>query len=167
MLARRRRTRCNHTMATMAGTLPEVPCTLKAMLLAEWHAARLEQIINEFQRQHFGHRAETLLKEQLLLVLEGLEQFEVTSDAATVATHAAERLNWAARAEDRCVGSTAVEILVNIDDHAYRRGHHALPRIGEDVSGRLDTGPSSLRLSRRHRRRAARLPFRQHYQDRQ
>src|SRR6478735_8604651 len=127
-LARCRDAWCNRIMATTADTLPDDPGTLKAMLLAERaRAARLEQIIKELQRHRFGRRAEMLPEDQLLLGLEEVEQVEASSDAATDA-------------------SAAVEMLIDLDDHACPCCQQALHRIGEDVSERLDIVPAQFRV---------------------
>jgi transposase len=131
--------------------LPNDPGTLKAMLLAERaRAARLEQIIKELQRHRFGRRAETLPEDQLLLSLEDIEQVDASSDAATDAANAAERSNRAARRRKNRGSLPShlprVEILVDIDDHACPCCHHALHRIGEDVSERLDIVPAQFRV---------------------
>jgi transposase len=131
--------------------LPNDPGTLKAMLLAERaRAARLEQIIKELQRHRFGRRAETLPEDQLLLSLEDIEQVEASRDAAADAANTIERSNRAARRRKNRGSLPShlprVEMLVDVDDRACPCCHHALHRIGEDVSERLDIVPAQFRV---------------------
>jgi transposase len=151
MLASDRDAWCNRTMSIAPDTLPDDPGTLKAMLLAERaRAERLEQIIKELQRHHFGRRAETLPEDQLLLGLEDVEQVEASSEAETDAANAAERSSRAARRRKNR-GSLPthlprIEMVVDIDDHACPCCHNALHRIGEDMSERLDIVPAHFRV---------------------
>jgi transposase len=131
--------------------LPNDPGTLKAMLLAERaRAARLEQIIKELQRHRFGRRAETLPEDQLLLSLEDIAQVEASRDAAADAANTIERSNRAARRRKNRGSLPShlprVEMLVDVDDRACPCCHHALHRIGEDVSERLDIVPAQFRV---------------------
>lgn len=138
-------------MSDAANPLTNDPITLQAMLAAERaENERLRQIIKELQRHRFGRRAETLPEDQLLFSLEEVEQVEASGDAATDAANATERSNRAARRRRNRGALPAhlprVEMLVDIDDRACPGCHHALHRIGEDVSERLDIVPAQFRV---------------------
>jgi transposase len=138
-------------MTTPADTLPDDPSMLKAMLLAERaRAERLEQIIKELQRHRFGRRAETLPEDQLLLGLEEVEQTlasgEAEADRADPAAHAKRAARRRQNRGALPVHLPRIEMVVDIEDHACPCCHHALHRIGEDVSERLDIVPAQLRV---------------------
>ena len=68
-------------MTVVTDSLPDDPGTLKAMLIAERaQYERLRQIIKELQRHRFGHRAETLPEDQMLLGLEDVEQAAASAE---------------------------------------------------------------------------------------
>jgi transposase len=138
-------------MTTPADTLPDDPSMLKAMLLAERaRAERLEQIIKELQRHRFGRRAETLPEDQLLLGLEEVEQTLASGEAEADRADPAARAKRAARRRQNRGALPAhlprIEMVVDIEDHACPCCHHALHRIGEDRSERLDIIPAQLRV---------------------
>lgn len=132
-------------------TLPEDPGTLKAMLIAERvQNERLRQIIKELQRHRFGRRAEALPEDQMLLGLEDVEQTAASSEAAGEAAVPDERTRRAAKRRVNRGSLPAhlprIEMVVDIEDHACPCCHHALHRIGEDRSERLDIVPAQLRV---------------------
>src|SRR6201991_1660326 len=138
-------------MMTPADTLPDDPSTLKAMLLAERaRAERLEQIIKELQRHRFGRRAETLPEDQLLLGLEDVEQTLASGEAEADDADPAGRTKRTTGRRLNRGGLPAhlprIEMVVDIEDHACPCCHHALHRIGEDRSERLDIIPAQLRV---------------------
>src|SRR6202166_1603420 len=151
MLARRRGPWCNRTMTAATDTLPDDPGTLKAMLLAERaRTERLEQIIKELQRHRFGRRAETLPEDQLLLGLEEVEQAGGSTEGENEAAAPAERASHAAKRRINRGSLPAhlprIEMVVDIDDHVCPCCRHALHRIGEDISERLDIVPAQFRV---------------------
>jgi transposase len=138
-------------MAVLTDTLPDDPGTLKAMLLAERaRAERLEQIIKELQRHRFGRRVETLPEDQLLLGLEEVEQAAASSDSETEASNADQRNRRAAKRRTNRGSLPAhlsrIEMVVDIEDRSCPCCRHALHRIGEDVSERLDIVPARFRV---------------------
>ena len=132
-------------------TLPEDPGTLKAMLIAERvQNERLRQIIKELQRHRFGRRAETLPEDQMLLGLEDVEQAAASCEAAGETAVPDERTRRAARRRMNRGSLPAhlprIEMVVDIEDHSCPCCRHALHRIGEDRSERLDIIPAQLRV---------------------
>ena len=131
--------------------LPNDPGTLKAMLLAERaRAERLEQIIKELRRHRFGRRAETLPEDQLLLGLEDVEQAAAADEAQGEAAAPAERAHRAARRRMNRGSLPAhlprVEMMIDVEDKTCPCCRHAMHRIGEDRSERLDIIPAQLRV---------------------
>ena len=138
-------------MTALSDTLPDDPSTLKAMLLAERaRAERLEQIIKELRRHRFGRRAETLPEDQMLLGLEDIEQIAASNEAESEAGAPAERARRTARRRMNRGSLPAhlprIEMVVDIEDHSCPCCHHALHRIGEDRSEKLDIIPAQLRV---------------------
>ncbi|MGC1560899.1 MAG: IS66 family transposase [Bradyrhizobium sp.] len=135
----------------MADALPDDPSTLKAMLIAERvQNERLRQIIKELQRHRFGRRAETLPEDQLLLGLEEVEQIEAASEAEAEQTAPQARGERAAQRRMNRGSLPAhlprIETIVDIEDKICPCCGHALHRIGEDTSARLDVIPAQFRV---------------------
>ena len=138
-------------MTVQAGSLPDDPGTLKAMLLAErTQNERLRQIIKELRRHRFGRRAETLPEDQMLLGLEDVEQVAASIEAGTGAANPAERANRSAKRRMNRGSLPAhlprIEMVVDIDDQACPSCGNALHRIGEDTGERLDIVPAQFRV---------------------
>lgn len=134
-----------------AAALPDDPALLKAMLIAErLQSERLRQIIQEFQRHRFGHRAESLSEDQLQLALEDTEQATAADQAASEQKTPAER---AVRADRRRRNRgqlpahlPRIETVVDVASNACPCCAGTLHRIGEDVSERLDVVPAQFRV---------------------
>ena len=138
-------------MSTVASPLPDDPCTLKAMLVAERaRATRLEEIIKAMQRHRFGRRAETLSEDQLLLGLEDVEQGAAATEASDEAAAPAKRT--ATSAQRRANRGALpfhlprIEILHDLDDKSCPCCRGLLHRIGEDRSERLDIVPAQFQV---------------------
>lgn len=110
-------------VTALADALPDDVASLKAMLLAERaRSDRLTQIIKELQRHRFGRRAETLLIDQLELLLEDVQQVEAALAAEAEARDPAAK---AAKAQKRRTNRGALplhlprfEIVVDIESKA-------------------------------------------------
>jgi transposase len=131
--------------------LPNDPETLKAMLLAERHESeRLRQIIKELQRHHFGRKAESLPKEQMLLGLEDVEQVAACTEAGQDETVPEGRTERARKRRNNRGALPAhlprIEVVVDIDDKTCPCCKGELHRIGEDKSERLDMVPAQFRV---------------------
>ena len=138
-------------MSAQADALPDDPCLLKAMLIAErLESERLRQIIQQFQRHRFGRRAESLAEDQLQLALEDSEQEAAPSQARSEQENAAERKARAARRRTNRRNLTAhmprIETVVDVQSTAWPCWSVTLHRIGEDVSERLDVVPAQFRV---------------------
>ena len=138
-------------MAMTADQLPDDPDALKAMVLArDVENARLIQIIRELQRHRFGRRAETLPEDQLLLGLEEAEQIEAAGEEEAERVDPRERNERATKRRANRGALPAhlprIETIVDIDNHVCPCCRNGLPRIGEDVSERLDIVPAQLRV---------------------
>jgi transposase len=132
-----------------AATLPDDPCLLKAMLLAERaESERLRQIIRELQRHRFGRRAESLPEEQLQFALEEAEQIEAAGLAQTEGP-SERKARAAKRRTNRGALPThlpRIETVVDVESTICPGCSGTLHRIGEDVSERLDIVPAQFRV---------------------
>ena len=134
---------------------------LKALLaqtqaaLAEVEEARrrLEVIVGELRRDKFGAKSEKLSTDQCNLPLEDVEIAQGVLDAAQEKAEAAIKGKPAsgASAHNRNRGQLPahlprVERIVEPDSILCPCGCGEMPRIGEDVSERLDLIPAQLRV---------------------
>src|SRR3954467_9816423 len=141
----------NDLATVTRNTVEGDPGLLKAMLLEERaESERLRQIIKALQRHRFGRRAESLPEDQLLLGLEEAEQREAAGHAQAEEAAPAEKT---ARSAKRRVNRGALpahlprlETLVDVESTACPSCSAPLPRIGEDVSERLDIVPAQVRV---------------------
>ena len=145
-----------------ADALPNDIDALRALLLAERaaHAAerdklaarneKLEQILAEIRRAHFGRKSERISDDQLALALEELEISLGKVEAADEKTDAAlkaERTRTRRVSRNACLDHLPYEeIVIEPESKACPCCGGDLHVIGEDVSKRLDKVPAKVRV---------------------
>jgi transposase len=153
------------TMTHASDTLPDDIDALRALILAERAAhadivaerdtlagrnARLEAIIQEIRRAHFGRRSERITDDQLALALEELETSLAKAEAEdekadpTLKTERT-RKRRASRSES-LDHLPHEEVVIEPDSTVCPCCGGALHVIGEDSSKRLDKVPAKVRV---------------------
>jgi transposase len=157
------------TMMDAPDTLPHDIDTLQALILAERAAhvaeraahiaehekltarnARLEEILAEIRRAHFGRKSERINDDQLALALEDLE---TSLEKAEAEEEKADPSLRAERTRKRRVSRNASldhlpheEVVVEPKSKVCPCCGGALHAIGEDISKRLDKVPATVRV---------------------
>jgi transposase len=149
-------------MTDTVDTLPYDIEALRALLVAERSAhiaerdklaarnARLEEILAEIRRAHFGRKSERINDDQLALALEDLETSLEKAEAEDEKADASLR---AERTRKRRASRNASldhlpheEVVVEPESKVCPCCQGALHVIGEDVSKRLDKVPANVRV---------------------
>ncbi len=128
---------------------------------ARAETARLEQVIRQLQRAHFGRRSERIDPEQLTLALEGAEQ-DVASASAAVEAAAAKAEGIASSADPAAAKPKRppanrnrghlpphlerVERLIEPEDKTCPCCRGEMHKIRDDFSDQLDAVPMRLRV---------------------
>lgn len=149
------------TMAT-SDKLPDDINALRALILAERaaHAAerdklaarneRLEAIIAEIRRAHFGRKSERINDEQLALALDELEtdaaKIEAEAEKADPALKAEHTKKRRASRNDNLDHLPHDEVVIEPGSKACPCCGGELHVIGEDTSRRLDKVPAQVRV---------------------
>src|SRR5713226_4799132 len=115
---------------------------------------RLEAILAEIRRAHFGRKSERISDDQLALALEELETAFATAEAAAektdpalkTARNAKRAARRRASRDDNIDHLPHEEVVIEPESTACPCCGGALHRIGEDVSKRLDRVPARLRV---------------------
>jgi transposase len=114
------------------------------------HNERLEAIIAEIRRAHFGRKSEKINDDQLALALEELETSLAKAEAEAEKT--SKPVNTARRVKPRASRFPNLDHLPHVEEVIEPESKAcpccggALHAIGEDVSKRLDAVPAQLRV---------------------
>jgi transposase len=159
-------------MTTTDNALPDDTGALRALILAERAAhaaavtereqlaqrnvilerlnAKLEAIVTELKRAHFGRKSERITDDQLALALDELEtaaakaQAEAEKDDATLKATAARKRR--ASRNEKLDHLPHEEVVIEPESKTCPCCGGALHVIGEDVSKRLDKVPATVRV---------------------
>ena len=172
------------TMTTANETLPDAIDALRALIVAERaaHAAvvaerstltverdlltarnlrlestntKLQEILAEIRRAHYGRKSERITDDQLAFALEGLEtslaKTEAEAEKADPALKAARMKKPRASRNDTLDHLPHEDVVIEPESKVCPCCNGELHKIGEDVSKRLDKVPSKVRVIVTHR----------------
>jgi transposase len=157
--------RSAQAMTQPSDTLPDDIDALRALILAERAAhadivaerdtlagrnARLEAIIREIRRAHFGRKSERITDDQLALALEELEtslaKAEAEDEKADPALKTQRTRKRRASRSESLDHLPHEEVVIEPDSKVCPCCGEALHVIGEDSSKRLDKVPAKVRV---------------------
>ena len=145
-----------------ADALPNDIDALRALILAERaaHTAerdklaarneKLEQILAEIRRAHYGRKSERISDDQLALALDELEtaaaKVEAEAEKADAKLKAARTRKRRAGRNQSLEHLPHEEVVIEPESKVCPCCNGALHKVGEDVSKRLDKTPAKLRV---------------------
>jgi len=149
----------HHTMTTTADALPDGIGALRALILVEraereqlaQHNAilqrlnsKLEHIVAELRRAHFGRKSERITDDQLALALDELETAAAKAEKADPERKAAAARKRRASRDEKLDHLPHEEVVIEPESKVCPCCGGELHVIGEDTSKRLDKVPAKV-----------------------